>query len=1055
MSSNSEALAEVVNRLGFFTGDIGEHQFVARLLNQASTGGSSPDPGSSADAIEAMSSGISLSANPQLAALIGSLCSMTDGGVFFQKFIDDGQAFLAGAEADNIDAKIRGTSGTPRLFTVTSKDTFQTDKEFCSSCEIGSIIDASGFNENFSAPTKEKPNIGVLQFHDVALNFANRSSGMVGVFLNMLPTLEMSKCQPYVDIKLITATAQSKPIKDASGNITGAKIGNGISLLRFLKGTDADMGIDNPMLLGLPIGLDIAQEPVLNDHGEQEYDENGQPKMMNKPTTVAGMEIFTAPQTLVNGNEPHYDIGPYRTEIVNVGGVNEVQVTTPSSGTPIPPGRTASVIDKFRPFLTLKSFDVDVQPARGMISTKSASIKFTLHDRSRLAEIGQLVKPDGLSKVEIMAEYGWSHPEGTGSKNLFATMLNSFRVKEKFMVVNSSMSFDDVGQVEVSLKLVSKGNQDMSFRMVTNKECAESMDEIKNIFNRIRELKKEIRGDLQDNEEMIGSETLGKANSVSAIMNMTAEDMAALQTLLTNLEANNAENTPYDDLAESMTQALTAVSSFESQLQAAMQGKIAALDALKDPFIKGCSAAGIALKDVGGDIRGKDHVSFAKVALEFIAKPLAATHRFDEVQLCFYPMNQYCTFAKDDDTGSFPFNREVFQKTLMEKLKKNPAMTVAAFMGFINTTFFNEMASDIYGFGSIYERDPETGKKKLRAEFEESEEARTQIASEKNKVYEDAYGPDGEKKFIKPSVQMYMEAVPGADAASGGDNATILRIHFFDKAATSFSGFADLWESLRGSMSSAINSAAVSALKIKDDPIASDDEGYEEQQATLSGHSEQFQQQLALLQELDILELIGADGAPIPGGLENLEAAVDVATGLETDPDQISAIQATLAGSFLRIKGGPMGMKYLFHRNMPSIKYGSTYSAVISAKLATQADARMATIHMQRAKSSGGGPEGAGSDGLPLRTFPGSLSMTTWGCPLFNFGQQFFVDFGTGTTLDDVYGVTGVSHKFAPGTFETQLKFVPLQKFGTYQSLMGNMGKLIAEVSSLAPTPTT
>ena len=365
------------------------------------------------------------------------------------------------------------------------------------------------------------------------------------------------------------------------------------------------------------------------------------------------------------------------------------------------------------------------------------------------------------------------------------------------------------------------------------------------------------------------------------------------------------------------------------------------------------------------------------------------------------------------------------------------------------------MASDIYGFGSIFERDPETGKKKLRAEFEESDEARTRIASEKNKVYEDAYGPSGEKKFIKPSVQMYMEAVPGADAASGGDNSTILRIHFFDSAATSFTGFTDLWESLRGSMSSALNSAAIQALKIKDDPIASDQEGYAEQQEALSNYADQFQQQLALLQELDILELIGADGAPIPGGLENLEPSIDAATGLETDPAQIAAIQATLANSYVRIKGGPMGMKYLFHRNMPSIKYGSTYSAVISAKLATQADARMATIHMQKAKSGGGGPEGAGSDGLPLRTFPGSLSMTTWGCPLFNFGQQYFIDFGTGTTLDDVYGITGVSHKFSPGKFETSLKFVPLQKFGTYQGLMGNMGKIIAEVASLSPGDST
>ena len=564
MANNSDTIADVVNRLGFFTGDIGEHQFVARLLNQAATGGPSPDPGASADAIEAINSGINLSANPQLAAFIGSLVSLTDGGVFLKKFIDDGQAFLAGAEADNIDARIRG-SGASRLFTVTSNPTFSTDLEFCSGFQLSDVIDMSGFNENFDAPTKEQPNIGVIQFHDTALNFANRSSGIVGVFLNMLPTIEISKCQPYVDIKLITATAQTKPIKDASGDITGAKIGDGISLLRFLHGTEKDMGMDNPMLLGLPIGMDLAQEPMLDENGDQIYDENGQPMSQGKPATVAGMEVFTSPQTLVNGNEQHYDIGAY---------VTSAPGEPMETGTLIPGGRTASVIDKFRPFLTLKSFDISVAPARGMISTKSASIKFTLHDRSRLAEIGPLVKPDGLGKIEIMAEYGWSHPEGSGGPNLFATMLNSFRVKEKFMVVNSSLSFDDVGQVEVSLKLVSKGNHDMSFRMVTNKEVSETFDELQKMMDRIKALKREIRGDLQDNEEMIGAETLGKANSVSAIMSMSDEDKTALQTLISNLEANNSDGSAYSDLADQMGGALTAVNSFENQLQTAMQTKI-------------------------------------------------------------------------------------------------------------------------------------------------------------------------------------------------------------------------------------------------------------------------------------------------------------------------------------------------------------------------------------------------------------------------------------------------------------------------------------------------
>ena len=323
---------------------------------------------------------------------------------------------------------------------------------------MSEILSDGQFNQNFDNPTKESPNISTTQFHNPALNFANRSSGLVGVFLNLLPTLEMSKCQPYVDIKLLTKTKQ---VEDIGGE---SRLGDGISLLKFLNGKSV-VGQDDPWAYGLPTGLDLSTTVRTDSDGNTIYDENGQPLTDISPATVAGMEVFTSPQTLVNGNEPHYDIGPDRLT---------------------PAGRGASVIDKFRPFMTLKSFDIDVAPARGMISTKSASITLTMHDRSRLSEISQLVKPDGMANIEVLAEYGWSHPEGFGSENAFATMLNALRVKDKFQVVNSSMSFNEVGEVDIQLKLVSKGNNDLTFRMVTDAEVAQTFDQINLLLRKIK-----------------------------------------------------------------------------------------------------------------------------------------------------------------------------------------------------------------------------------------------------------------------------------------------------------------------------------------------------------------------------------------------------------------------------------------------------------------------------------------------------------------------------------------------------------------------------------------
>ncbi len=81
--SNSDYIRKAVSKLGFFTGDIGEHQFVARLLNMAATGGG-VDPASSSDAFEAMGTGVDMasSSGEDIEALVGALVGLTDGGTF-------------------------------------------------------------------------------------------------------------------------------------------------------------------------------------------------------------------------------------------------------------------------------------------------------------------------------------------------------------------------------------------------------------------------------------------------------------------------------------------------------------------------------------------------------------------------------------------------------------------------------------------------------------------------------------------------------------------------------------------------------------------------------------------------------------------------------------------------------------------------------------------------------------------------------------------------------------------------------------------------------------
>mgnify|MGYP003649817900 FL=1 len=128
---------------------------------------------------------------------------------------------------------------------------------------------------------------------------------------------------------------------------------------------------------------------------------------------------------------------------------------------------------------------------------------------------------------------------------------------------------------------------------------------------------------------------------------------------------------------------------------------------------------------------------------------------------------------------------------------------------------------------------------------------------------------------------------------------------------------------------------------------------------------------------------------------------------------------------------------------MPTLKYGTEFSGILNASLSTQSDPSMETINMKR-QGVGNVPQGVVDDGLPLTIRPVTLSLDTFGCPFVYFGQQFFVDFQTNTTIDDVYTVTGISHQISQQEFKTNIKLVPLNKLGQYRSMTTSLATISA-----------
>ena len=77
-----------------------------------------------------------------------------------------------------------------------------------------------------------------------------------------------------------------------------------------------------------------------------------------------------------------------------------------------------------------------------------------------------------IKDVELLIDWGWSHPHGQADFNPYGALLNAMRVREKYGIQNSNYSFDERGQVQISLKLFTKGAANAVFDLVSSSLCA-------------------------------------------------------------------------------------------------------------------------------------------------------------------------------------------------------------------------------------------------------------------------------------------------------------------------------------------------------------------------------------------------------------------------------------------------------------------------------------------------------------------------------------------------------------------------------------------------------
>jgi hypothetical protein len=165
-------------------------------------------------------------------------------------------------------------------------------------------------------------------------------------------------------------------------------------------------------------------------------------------------------------------------------------------------------------------------------------------------------------------------------------------------------------------------------------------------------------------------------------------------------------------------------------------------------------------------------------------------------------------------------------------------------------------------------------------------------------------------------------------------------------------------------------------------------------------------------------------------------------------------VDSTTAGLAQISTGARDDIKFvrnLLRKLYPSLKIGSGNSVVSGVNIATSTSGDVAQAQLMEALRGVYGAqqetmtETAGED---ITVIPAKLSFNMPGCPVVSRGQNLFVDLGTGTTLDNVYSVSSVSHNIDNrGNFTTSVSLAPTSG-GTVRGVSTKLERALKKFTS-------
>jgi len=841
------------------------------------------------------------------------------------------------------------------------------------------------------------------------LSPATRGTDNVDFFLNYTPPIIASSMVPYLDVEFQTQGASLTSLNTPSS-------------LRFLIGSSEPKSDQDKVL---------RDADIFKSQTGKEEEHFG----------ISGMEMFLMPQTLTNMD----DLVPHKGRLVRA--------------------------KPFLPFASLLGFDVTISNAgAGNFAHKKGTLKFKIHDKARISEIAEFIKgSSGFNKTVIWTTYGWLAPMNRMHEDDYARFINeSMLIRECWSVVNSQFSFDNAGQVSMSLELVSKAAK--ALESLTVDEVSNEIKDFHKVIKSIAEIKEKIVGENKFAVN-IAAEQLLNAASTSGFLNDLKDVKSTIASLKSNLQYSNLPKEQVEELSSKLgsldDDKKYSYEKIKKSIGTSVSQKFNSLGDRPDPFLASDEperrpyfsdpALKTAIvefeknkpkreesirksKGLNSNLKvNKEVVSFGKLFMSFVAPSVAASNSCDELQVFFYGMNDQCGPMSGQSIAEFPVNLPALMYAYAAAIKNNglESLSLQAFLRLIIETQFSDQRAVGYGMNSFFDQiDPENPNKAQRSD-PKSDAGMSRWISRygalKMPVVEMFVESGEESDRIKYTVESLKKSATRLNyeensTKKGGSKKVIKRIHIYDRANNPYR------------LAQQIIDAGDNNLEVAE---------------VLTGPAD------ARLREI-INKLDESHRRELQEKLRSGVAYDQALKGVGVPGDQVDNLVsiARPGGQKIVLPKDRKRLKDYLMSTVPCIFVGTNGTLVLSSNAASSTSGLQGAINIMNASKANSKGQGPVSNnpleeigGLPLRTVPIQLTMTTMGVPIAQLYQTYFVDFETGTSLDNIYNCTQLQHSISPGKFTTNWTFMYASGYGKFSApptvvgLMNQRAKSIVDES--------